>query len=117
MKTPWKSDKSPAARAAKRAMLARRNARHVFKARMEDAVDLCGKLMKTKMKDTGADQWFDEIEHNLEPDFFYYAYYLYRNLKYNETFPKKYNKGMGRLYMEIWKSQKTCATAREKRRG
>ena len=116
MKMPWKSDKSPAARAAKRAMLARRNARHVFYARMRDAFTLSNKFQETKMEDTGAERWFDEFEHNLEPDFFHFAYYTYRFFKYQEGIPKKYST-MWKIYNEIRNTQMNCASAREKRRG
>jgi hypothetical protein len=116
MKMAWKPERNRSARRARKALLARRVARNVFKDGMEDAFALCNEFLNTKQEDRGAEVWFDEFKHELKPDFFYYAYWKYRELKHQEGLPKKY-RGMGELYREICISQDSCADARECRQG
>jgi hypothetical protein len=107
MKMAWKSDKSPGARRAKRAMLARREARAAFQTSMEDAFDVCsGYLNGTEKKP----------KEELDSDFLLYAYYKFRELRHKEKMPKKYS-DMADLYREICLSQDSCAEARESRQG
>lgn len=122
MKMAWKADKSPSARRAKKAMLARRAARHEFRARMDDAFEICDEFLNSKhfkgkqvfFAKPEEEPWF--FEHELHSDFVMFGYYAYRQFKFNECPPKKY-RDMAELYREICISQDSCAEARENRQG
>ena len=116
MKMAWKPERNRSARRGRKAMLARRVARSVFRDGMEAAFVLCNEFLNTKEPDRGAGVWFDEFKHELEPDFFHYAYWKYREVRHQEGLPKKY-RGMAELYREICLSQDSCAEARESRQG
>jgi hypothetical protein len=116
MKMAWKTDKRRGARRANKAMLARRAARHAFKAGMEDAFALCNEFLNSKEKFDGVKNWFDDLKPELARDFKYYAYYKYREIKYKESMFSKY-RDMAELYREICISQDSCAEARESRQG
>ena len=111
----WKADKSAGSRRAQKAKLARCLARHAFKAGMQGADALCNEFLNTKEKFENVKNWFDD-KRGLEPDFFYYAYYKYREIKYKESMFTKY-RGMAELYREICISQEACAEARERRQS
>ena len=122
MKMAWKADKSPSARRAKKVMLARRAARHEFRARMDDAYEICDEFLNSKhfkgkqvfFAKPEEEPWF--FEHELHSDFVMFGYYFYRNIRFGERLPKKY-KDMGDVYREIRFSQASCAEARENRQG
>lgn len=114
MKMTWKPDRKPSARGARKAMLARRVARHAFKTGMEAAFALCNELLNTKEKFDGVKNWFEDLKPELAAEFKHYAYHKYREIKYQESMFSKY-RGMAELYREICISQDACAEARESR--
>jgi hypothetical protein len=103
-------------------MLARRAARHEFKARIDDAFGICNDFLNGKhfngkqafFANPEKEPWF--FEHELHSDFVMFGYYAYRQFKFNECPPKKY-RDMAELYREICISQDSCAEARESRQG
>lgn len=107
MKMAWKPDKTPGARRAQRAVLARREARAVFQTSMEGAFDVCNKYLNGTEK---------KPKEELDSDFLLYAYHKFRELKFKEGMPKKYRE-MAEVYREICISQDACATARASRQG
>lgn len=84
--------------------------------KMHDAFALCNEFLNTKDNDPGAEVWFVAFPHTLEQEFFGYAYYKYREIKYKEGLCKKY-RGMAELYREICLSHDVCAEARERRQN
>ena len=112
----WKPDRKPSARGARKAMLARRVARHAFKTGMEAAFALCDEFLNTKEKFDDVKNWFDDLKPELAAEFKHYAYHKYREIKYQESMLSKY-RGMAELYREICLSQDSCAEAREIRQG
>lgn len=110
----WKADRTPSARGARKAMLARRVARHAFKAGMEAAFALCNEFVNAKEKFDGTKNWFEDLQPGLAAEFKHYAYHKYREIKYKERMFSKYQ-GMAELYREICISQDACTEARERR--
>ena len=112
----WKSDKSPGARRAKRAMLARREARTAFKRSMEVAFELCNGYLNAKGNKHTEKMLVKDFKDKLTSDFSLYAYHSFRELRHKEKMPKKYS-DMADLYREICLSQDSCAEARESLQG